>query len=195
VTLPATPTQLRSETLGNMRIRTIHLGTAVALLPFILLAPMLGLDWELRPVMQPVLITSAIVAPFLIMGWISTTEGRGWVKLLAMFAVLVAGAMMVLVSLLTSLFQATTTSLPLQGGCRVDADSIGGFGDSLLVVRHVCPRLGLWQRSTPLISDEEAVVTALGPAPASPGGVARFAVTLSRYGKPDEQRMLLIPPQ
>jgi hypothetical protein len=179
-----------------MNIRAIHLGTAVALLPFILLAPMFGLGWELRPVMLPVLLTSAFMSLFLTMGWVSTKAWRRPVKLaaiLAMLPVLVSCVLSGLVLLVGSSMQATSTSLPLGDGCRVDADRVGGMGDYQIVVSRVCPRAGLWQRSTRLLSDEEAGVKALRTAPAAPDGAAQVAVTLSRYGKPDAETVLRLP--
>ncbi|MFG6429005.1 hypothetical protein [Roseateles sp. LYH14W] len=179
-----------------MRIKAIHVGAAVALLPFILLAPMFGLGWELRPVMLPVLLTSAFMSLFLTMGWISTKAWRRPVKLMAMLAMLlvsVSCALSALVLVVGSLMQATTASLPLGDGCRVDADRVGGLGDYLIVVSRVCPRAGLWQRSTRLLSDEEAGVKALRSTPAAPDGAAQVAVTLSRYGKPDAETVLRLP--
>jgi len=187
------PQHVRLETKETVIIRAKHLGTAVALLPFILVAPMFGLSWELRPPMLPVLLTCAFLSPFLAMGWISTRAWRGSIKLVLMSAVLVAGALMVLTSLVFVLFQATTMSLPLEDGCRVDAKSVGGFGDTLLVVSEVCPRAGLWQRSRSLLSDEEAVLKALRQAPAAADGAAQVALTLGRHGKPDEEALLRLP--
>jgi len=96
---------------------------------------------------------------------------------------------------LAAMASETPESLPLADGCRAEVDVVGGFGDTDHHVLHRCAVAGLWQRSTPLQSDTEAVLQRLRAAAPSTDGALQIAVTRARYGQPDEQLLLRIPPR
>lgn len=173
---------------GALRLR------AMALLCTVVLGlPVLALGWELRPSLTPVLWTLALVSLYVVVTWPLRAAGHWLVRGVASLALLGIGGTMLASVMLLSLFSVTDQSLPLVDGCRVDVDRVGGFGDTDVHLVHRCPVGGLWSRSKALLSDSEAVVSQLRNAGLAADGRPQVSVTLSRYGKPDEQRSLGMP--
>lgn len=166
------------------RLRTIAL-----LCTAVLGLPVVGLRWELHPQLVPVLWCLGLVSLYVVVTWPLRTALPRLVKALATLVLFGVGGMVLFAALLFGVFTGRgSPSLTLADGCRVDTDWAGGLGDSDLHLVHRCPVGLLWSRSTPLLSDSEATVSQLREA--APGHVS---VTLSRYGKPDEQRVLRLP--
>jgi hypothetical protein len=178
-----------------MQVMLSHMRTAALLSTAVLAMPCLAWGLELRPALMPVFWTLAIVSVYLVATWPLRTAGHWLVKTLAALALLGAGGLMLGTLMLVNLLSHTDRSVPLADGCRVDAERVGGFGDTDLNVRYRCPVALLWTRSTLLLWDTEAVVSQLHAATPAADGAAQVALTLGRYGKPGEQHMLRIPPQ
>lgn len=178
-----------------MQVKPSNLRTAALLSTAVLAMPCLAWGLELRSELMPVFWTLAIVSLYLVATWPLRTAGHWLVKTLAALALLGVGGLMLATLMLVNLLSHTDQSLPLADRCRVDVERVGGLGDTDLNVRYRCPVALLWTRSTLLLWDTEAVVSQLRAVTPAGDGAAQVVLTLGRYGKPDEQRMLLIPPQ
>lgn len=178
-----------------MKLKPAHFGPAVLLSTAVLAAPVLAGDLSLRPALTPVFWILALVSFYLIVTWpLRWVVGHWLLKTLAALVLLGVGGSMLAVSL-AAMASETPESLPLADGCRAEVDVVGGFGDTDHHVLHRCAVAGLWQRSTPLQSDTEAVLQRLRAAAPSTDGALQIAVTRARYGQPDEQLLLRIPPR
>ncbi|HEY0957362.1 MAG TPA: hypothetical protein VGE36_21595 [Roseateles sp.] len=178
-----------------MKIKRFHIGAAIVLSTVALIAPAIAFDLWLRPALVPVLWVLAIVTLYLVATWPLRTAGHWVVKTLAALSLFGVGGLMLMGLLLVNLLSYTSQSLALPDGCRVDVEIVGGLGDTDLHVGRRCSVALLWEKSTPLLSDTEAVLTALRAAPPAADGAAQVAVTLSRNGKPEAPRTLRIPPR